>query len=115
MLERNLQTRIRLAISESRMATMFTNPTGFDNHRNIHYGLTKKGSSDLIGWTTKPITPDMVGKDVAIFTAIEIKTKTGRVSNEQDNFLAAVRLAGGIAGVARSEEEAVEIVIDKTG
>ena len=42
--------------------------------RFVRYGLTK-GSCDLIGWKTVEITPDMVGKKVAVFVGIEMKTK----------------------------------------
>lgn len=79
------------------------------NHRRIRYGLTP-GSSDLIGWVSKIITPDMVGKRVAVFLAVEIKTPSGRLSEPQEVFIEAVRKHGGIAGVARSVEEAKKLV-----
>ena len=44
-----------------------------------------------------------------MFTAIEVKDR-GRPTPEQLNFIAQVKAAGGIAGVARSPEEALEIV-----
>ena len=69
-----------------------------------------KGSSDLIGWMPVEITPEMVGKKVAIFTAIEVKTKSGRVSADQVNFIEKIQEAGGIAGVARSEEDAINLL-----
>jgi hypothetical protein len=37
----------------------------------LKYGLCL-GSSDLIGWTIREITPDMVEKKVAVFTAIQV-------------------------------------------
>jgi hypothetical protein len=74
----------------------------------VRYGL-QPGSSDLIGWRTVTITPDMVGKQVAVFTSIEVKTPTGRVKPEQQQWLDAVQAAGGIAGVARSVEDALRI------
>ena len=77
--------------------------------RPLHSGLCT-GSSDLIGWTTKEITPDMVGTKVAIFTAIEVKTPNGKASPEQLNFINQVQKSGGIAGIARSENDAVELV-----
>jgi hypothetical protein len=72
--------------------------------RLVRYGL-QKGSSDLIGWTTKEIN----GQRIAVFTAIEVKDK-GRPTPEQLNFIAQVKAAGGIAGIARSPEDALEIV-----
>jgi hypothetical protein len=34
------------------------------------------GMSDLIGWTKIQVTPDMVGKEIAMFTAVEVKTES---------------------------------------
>ena len=59
------------------------------------------GSSDLIGWSPTVVTPEMVGKTVAIFTAIECKSIKGRLTKEQQNFLKRVRAAGGVAKLAR--------------
>jgi hypothetical protein len=71
------------------------------------------GTSDLIGWTPVRITADMVGCRVAVFTSIETKkTKGGRTSDDQANFIAQVQRAGGIAGVASSPEAARQIVQD---
>ena len=68
--------------------------------RFVEFGLCK-GSSDLIGWTEITITPDMLGKRIAVFTAVEVKTKTGRVSVEQKRFIKNVNDAGGIAKIER--------------
>lgn len=79
------------------------------NFRPFHAGLTK-GSSDLIGWTTVDVTPEMVGKKVAVFTAIEAKTGKTRATESQQNFLDAVRASGGISGVARMPEDVAKII-----
>lgn len=84
--------------------------------RTVKTGL-HNGSSDLIGWTQVKITPDMVGKTVAIFTAIECK-KEGfvfpKTPNEtlkgQINFIEQIKKSGGYAGFARSEEEYEKIL-----
>lgn len=76
----------------------------------VHYGLTV-GSSDLIGWNSIVITPEMVGKKVAVFTAIEMKSSTTRTTKDQLNFIENVRAAGGIAGISRSPEEAAALII----
>lgn len=78
------------------------------NGRRVQFGLCP-GSSDLIGWRSVTVTPDMIGKPVAVFLAMEVKTTTGRVSEEQDNFIQAVRRAGGMAGVVRSVDEAIAV------
>ena len=91
---------------------MFRNNTGTlkdQNGRPVQFGLCK-GSADLIGWKRVTITPEMVGQQVAVFTSIEVKTPTGRIRPEQQQWLEAVQAAGGIAGVARSVEDAQRIM-----
>jgi len=61
------------------------------------------GMSDLIGWVPVEITPDMVGKTLAVYTAVETKTPRGRASAEQNQFLDVVSRSGGRAGIARTD------------
>ena len=68
------------------------------------------GYADLTGWRSVEVTPDMVGRKLAVFSAIEVKSPRGRPTPEQVNFLRVVSDAGGFAGVARSVEEAGEIL-----
>ena len=75
----------------------------------MQFGLCK-GSADLIGYRTITITPDMVGQQVAVFLSIEVKNPTGRIRPEQQAWMETVQAAGGIAGVARSVEDALRIV-----
>ena len=108
--EQSIQQHIRLTCSTG-STRLFRNNTGTlrDQHgRPVSFGLAK-GSADLIGWRTVTITPEMVGQQVAVFTSIEVKTPTGRVKPEQQQWLDAVQAAGGIAGVARSVEDALRI------
>lgn len=77
--------------------------------RRFHAGLCE-GSSDAIGWKTVKITPEMVGKNVAVFIAIETKTEKGHTTKAQKNFISAVKKAGGFAGVARNAQDAINIV-----
>jgi len=108
--EQSIQQHIRLACSTG-ACRLFRNNTGTlrDQHgRPVSFGLCK-GSADLIGWRTVTITPEMVGQQVAVFTSIEVKTPIGRVKPEQQQWLDAVQAAGGIAGVARSVEDALQI------
>lgn len=67
----------------------------------VRYGLAP-GSADLIGYQTITITPDMVGREIAVFCAVEVKSASGRLSAIQSRFLELIRRAGGMAGVARS-------------
>lgn len=64
-----------------------------------------KGSGDGIGWREIEITQDMVGKKLAQFVSLETKTKTGRVSTDQQNWARNVREAGGVAIIARSPDD----------
>lgn len=97
--EANLQREIMLALSRAG-CLVWRNNTGAltdATGRLVRYGLCK-GSSDLIGMTP-------CGK----FLAIEVKSARGRVTPEQERFIAAVLAKGGRAGVARSVKESLEI------
>lgn len=73
------------------------------NPKKIKYGLYK-GSGDLIGWTEKIITKDMIGKKVAVFTSIEAKTKGDRISKDQIKWDKNVNNSGGISKVCYESE-----------
>lgn len=83
----------------------------FRNNRGMFYtesgqktraGIEADGSSDLIGFVPVLITPEMVGKTVAVFVAAEgkkrgwkgVKTETEK---QQLKFISAVNNNGGIA------------------
>jgi hypothetical protein len=113
--EQTIQQEIRIACSNGD-TRLFRNNTGTlrDQHgRPVQFGLCK-GSADLIGYRTITITPDMVGQQVAVFTSIEVKTATGRLRLEQQQWLDAVQAAGGIAGVARSVSDAEVLLQNMT-
>lgn len=109
--ERDVQSRVWRRASQLG-SRLFRNNVGlakfldrFGKPRKVRYGLCP-GSSDLIGWTPVTITPDMIGRTVAVFTAIEVKRdqfedpKPGQV-----RFLEAVRRAGGIGIQCHDEEQ----------
>jgi len=89
---------------------LFNNPRGVAVYGEagakgrVAYGLAP-GASDVIGWRSLTITADMVGKQIAQFVAIETKSKGGRMEKGQPEFLAAVEGAGGIAVIAKSNED----------
>lgn len=115
--EQTIQQQIRLQCSRGPVR-LHRNNTGTlldRNGRPVQFGLAK-GSADLIGWTTRTITPDMVGQQVAVFTSIEVKSATGRLRPDQRQWMEAVQAAGGIAGVARSVEDAMGLTgVDQGG
>lgn len=78
------------------------------NARPFSTGLPA-GFSDLFAAVPQLITQDMVSDTLAVFTAIEVKSSTGRASQRQLDFLDAVRRQGGRAGIARTPAEALEI------
>ena len=112
--EAYVQNKIRLAVGSGNVR-LFRNNTGalLDlKGRLVKFGLCK-GSSDLIGFKTITITPDMVGQKVAVFSAIEVKDK-GKATVEQKNFINIIKKAGGFAGVAKDVDDAKKILyIDK--
>ena len=73
------------------------------NARPYKSGVT--GMSDGIGFMPRVVTLDMVGKPIAQYLAVEDKTGTGRPTEEQSAFIRMVRSFGGLAGVARSDDE----------
>lgn len=95
--------------SKSQMVKVGPGDVLIRNARPLRAGLCV-GSADLIGWTTLTVTSDLVGRQLAVFTAVEGKTGKTRVTTEQKNFLTAVRDSGGYAGVARSVDDAVDII-----
>lgn len=112
MKESNIQRLIMLAASDAGV-TVFRNNIGAyttaDGYR-IKYGVGNPGGSDLIGITPVTITPDMVGRTVGVFTALEVKTKTGKPTQAQLNFQRVITSSGGIAGVVRSPDEALTLI-----
>ena len=69
--------------------------------RPLHAGLCV-GSSDLIGYRQV--------NGIAQFVALEVKSATGRATKEQTQFIDHIQAAGGLAGIARSVEDAAAIL-----
>lgn len=78
---------------------LFRNNSGTAFHKDgsvVQYGVGNPGGSDLIGFTVVEVTADMVGRKVAVFTAVEAKTGKLKPTKDQDRFLRMVRNKGGI-------------------
>lgn len=64
------------------------------NARPFH-GMPE-GFPDLCGWTEIEVTPEMVGRRVAVFTAVEVKTGKQTLRKEQRRFKEIIERMGGI-------------------
>ena len=95
-----LLQEIRLALAQIPGVIIWRNSIGHDSRAHVDYGIQNPGGADLIGFSGR----------CATFTAIEVKTSTGRVSPDQRNFIALVRSHGGLAGIARSVSDAKDII-----
>jgi hypothetical protein len=70
----------------------------------LHYGLGQ-GTSDYIGFKSVIITTDMLGKRIAVFTAVEGKRDGVELGHYQSSFLKTVIENGGIGIVVKPENE----------
>lgn len=78
---------------------------------------TKIKSSDLIGFRRVTITPEMVGKVLAVITAVEVKDPDWNPDKKFDEhecaqlaFISWIKAAGGFAGFANSIESFRKII-----
>ena len=114
MTENQVSNEIRAALNSGK-TRCFRNHTGkVQCKRTGHwhaFGLPSSGGgSDLIGCHSMTITPEHVGKRIAVFVAIECKSPTGKPTAEQTAFIEFIAAMGGIAAVARSADEALAII-----
>lgn len=80
-----------------------------DGKRKVRAGLLVPGSHDLIGFDEIVITQSMVGKKIAQFVSLEVKTDDGYPSKDQKHFRDEIIRRGGKSGIARSAEDARKI------
>jgi hypothetical protein len=89
-----LQDKIRLALGRIPGLCLWRNNCGYDGERRVRYGVGSPGGADLIGLYN--------GR----FVAVEIKTPSGRQSEDQRRFQALVEAKGGEYVILRSVEDA---------
>lgn len=111
MTETDIQRDIQRQLSKGG-TRLFRNSVGVCNCRGatIRYGIPGPGGSDLIGWQSVTITPEMVGTTYAVFLSVEVKKPGCTGKPEQITWLSAVTQAGGFAGIARSVSDAKTII-----
>lgn len=118
--ESEVQQLIQMEAMKVGSVLMRNNSGAFkaEDGRVVYFGLgniSKKHSeniksSDLIGITTIVVTPDMVGKSIGVFTAIECKSEIWNSPKDkraiaQQNFIDWVRARGGIAAICKSVDD----------
>lgn len=98
--EHDVQNLIRIELAKRNIICFRANvgKVRTSDGRYFDTGLPK-GFSDLFGFRS----------DGQVFF-IEVKNKTGRVRPEQEKFIERMRSFGALAGVARSVDEALEII-----
>lgn len=79
-------------------------------YQPVRIGLPGMADAGLMVAVT--ITPEMVGRTVAVAVQAEFKTDAGRQSPAQRDWQAAVEKRGGIYRIVRSAEEMVDLVED---
>ena len=112
MSEQAIQQQIRLELGVGPVRLWRNNVGALRDERGrlVTYGLCK-GSSDLIGLRQLRIEEQHLVLELGVFCALEIKAAGGRPTAEQRQFLEVIRNHGGLAGVARSVEEARQILL----
>jgi hypothetical protein len=123
---------VRLAASQLR-ARIFRNNAGAcvdSSGRQINYGLGNDGTKaskmlkfgDYIGYQSITITPEMVGKTVAVFVNLEIKpdgklnqtlqaaSYIGSRENLQLETCNLVKNAGGFAGIVTNKQDVEQVL-----
>lgn len=122
--ESEIQQLIQLEAPKMGVTLLRNNSGAFkdDSGRLVRYGLGQVSniqpfkSSDLIGWTEVIVTEDMIGKRIAIFTAIEVKKENWKPSGDeredkQRKFIQWVNYRGGIAAMINSVEDFVKLFV----
>lgn len=105
--EKRIQSEIALEYNKAG-TRLLRNNIGVAEYKNgavVRYGVGGVGGSDFIGLNKITITPEMVGKQVAIFCAVEVKRPQKKPTPQQLRFLEMVASLGGIAGVATCTDD----------
>lgn len=123
--EHDIQNKIRLAVGKAQAGVLFRANVGvgwngevinqsqnrlvLSNPHRLSTGLPN-GFPDLFGYRKTKITEDMVGKEIAVFAFLEVKTKKGKPTEAQKRMHEFLKKDGAIGGIARSPEEALKLL-----
>jgi len=121
MLEDEVQQYVRIEAAKFGCILLRNNSGVLEDKtgRPVRYGLANESSkqneifksSDLIGITPVVITPDMVGRTIGVFTAIEVKKEGWKFNpnNKRESaqlaFINWVKKLGGIASFVQSNDD----------
>jgi len=125
--EKKLQTQILRELGSHKDFRLFRNSVGLgytgavtqssdgyitiQNPHPSKFGLCK-GSADIIGLQRIKITPDMVGTYIAKFISIEVKSPTGRVTDDQMKWSQMILNFGGTSIIAKSMDDIKPLIAD---
>jgi len=125
MRESDIQSQILIALSEAgHYALRVNSGQAWGGEVLAHDGsklllahptkimLAPPGTSD-IGCKSVTITPEMVGRVVAVMFAVEVKRPGEKPEKHQERYLALMRSRGAVAGWVTSAEGAVELCQNK--
>lgn len=113
MSETAIGRKIQLEAAKRGVKLLRNNNGALKNERGqwVTYGVGGDGGSDYLGWKSITVTPDMVGKKIAIFVACEVKTPGGKTKKErlekQIDFIKAVNQDGGIGMMVENLDQAM--------
>lgn len=113
MKESTIQSLIMLALSEAGCTVWRNETAGAWVGRVIHqsHGTVTIADARMIQAGLCVGGADIIGIEPGgRFLAVEVKSATGRARPEQIKFMDAVIKAGGIAGIARSVDDALELI-----
>lgn len=102
-MEHEIQNSIRNETADIAMLFRANVGQGFTKDGRFFSTGLPKGFSDLFGFR--------LSDGRAVF--IEVKSPTGKVRPEQQNFIEQMRSNGALAGIARSVEEARRIILQE--
>lgn len=101
--EHEIQNQIRIAVSKYCVIFRINVGQGYTKDGRYFTTGVPNGFSDLFGVRRSD------GK--AVF--IEVKTQKGKPTENQRNFIQQMKLAGAIAGICRSADEAIKLILEE--